>query len=192
MVIPYLASARWYACWLKELWRGKAPEEAVSVANAAIEARDLARARIFMPGKGATLLSVPLEGGASTLRGYTGEVPLMLSDHGDWRRTHPSAISTCYSKAPYYHHISDRILPIYRNRELKCLEDFNAALHREIAALLSCNLSFSEVSPLVANGVIEERGNEILGFADPDISIIHWLMHHGQEAVFALIALQRL
>ena len=188
-MVPYMASARWYAEWLRGLSIGMPEEEAVGLANCAadIYGKDFARCRIRCNDSD-MLLSEAIEGGASRLKRPSALPKLMLSDHGNWRHAHLGALNAAYGRAPYYQHFMPLLEVVY-NSEEKSLMGFNALVHEAIKKML-----FGDEDPLqlmqAAKGSdsSKARGKEIAAEISMPLSVIDALMRHGRETLLALAA----
>lgn len=108
---------------------------------------------------GVQTLSLPVE------RTHGAERPLVrdlrLSEHGDWRRVHFTALRSAYERSPYFDYFADELAAIYADRRLVRLVDFNDALRRWALAALGMEadiaLCRAETSPAAAPGDIDLR-----------------------------------
>lgn len=78
-------------------------------------------------------LTLPVEHGDKSQRPRTRDI--RLSDHGDWRHLHTTALRSAYEGSPYFEYYAPDLLPIYE-RPWKYLVDFNAALLHSVLDLL--------------------------------------------------------
>lgn len=189
---PYMASAQWYAVWLKSISNGMNEIDAIQTANRVngIERKELVRCRI-MTGKGESLLlSMAVEGGSRKLREINKEQGLSLSAHGNWRKNHLGALEALYGKTPFYEHIMSGLFPVFKNQDLTALSSFNSGIHKVLSEFLLGDFYFNEKNnPFSENVVLMERGKEIAKRINPKISIIDSLMHLGRESLLALFQL---
>lgn len=147
------------------------------------------RCRIAMPS-GPQDLVIPVV--AST--NHTPIRDIRLSDHGNWRHHHWSALRTAYGKSPFFEYYADDFAPFYLERRFDFLFDFNEALRELVCSLIDIETpvtrsdrflaadfpSLSEtISPYYQ--VFAPR----LGFL-PDLSVADLLFNMGPEAIFVL------
>ena len=59
-----------------------------------------------------------------------------ISEHGNWRHVHWTALVSAYESSPYFEYYADDFRPLYE-RPFRYLVDFNEALHRLVCELLS-------------------------------------------------------
>ena len=81
---------------------------------------------------GPQALTLPVE------RDGAGRTPvreLRLSDHGNWRHLHWTALVSAYEKSPYFEYYADDFRPLYE-RKFSFLADFNETLRRLVLSLL--------------------------------------------------------
>lgn len=186
-VVPYMASAAWYAEWLRGLSIGMPETEAVGLANCAADVygKDFARCRIRSNG-GEILLSEAIEGGSSRLRRESALPKVMLSDHGNWRHTHLGALNAAYGRTPYYQHFMPLLEPVYQSAEVS-LSGFNAKIHEAILKMLFGDDDPAQlIRALSGSNAAKERGKEISAEISLPLSVIDALMRHGREVLLAL------
>ena len=64
--------------------------------------------------QGDMFLSVPVQGGASCLKGRHVDVrSLLISDHGKWRQEHLGTWNAIYGKTPFFDHLFPEIKQVY-------------------------------------------------------------------------------
>lgn len=191
---PYLASAGWYAQWLRGISAGMTDMDAQSVASKAccLKGKDFARCRIV--GNGAEMmLSIPVEGGASRLKRLTensdsDKANIAMSEHGNWRHAHMGALQAVYGRTPYFPHIMPMLEEVYNSVE-KSLEIFNDMIHKVIVDII-----FGADSPADIFDSIKrdkrffDRGRELELNVSPDISVVALLMQHGKESLLPLLS----
>ncbi len=61
---------------------------------------------------------------------------IRLSDHGNWRRQHFTALVSAYENSPYFFYYADDFAALYE-RQFTFLADFNEAFHQTVLDLLS-------------------------------------------------------
>ena len=59
-----------------------------------------------------------------------------ISEHGNWRHVHWTALVSAYESSPYFEYYADDFRPLYET-PFRYLVDFNEALHRLVCELLS-------------------------------------------------------
>lgn len=121
-VVPYAASAAWYAAWLRSFSSDCPMEEAIANANISTQTngKDFARTRIRGNAPGdEILLSVAVVGGASVLKQSRRLSHAILSEHSDWQHNHLGALEASYGRAPFFRYIFPdlkRIFPAMGSR----------------------------------------------------------------------------
>jgi hypothetical protein len=91
------------------------------------------RNRCTIAAEGGPLsLSVPVEKGSNSQ--LTRDV--RVSDHGQWRHLHWTALESAYDRSPYFFYYADEFRPIYE-RQYTYLVDLNAAIVQKVLDLLS-------------------------------------------------------
>ncbi len=92
------------------------------------------RNRCYIAGpQGVQSLIVPVE------RKGLARLPMRdvrISEHGNWRHVHWTALVSAYESSPYFEYYADDFRPLYE-RPFRYLVDFNEALHRLVCELLS-------------------------------------------------------
>lgn len=189
-MVPFAASLEWYAIWWKARRERLSDSEAVSAANVAtgIGGKDFARCRISANGN-EILLSMAIEGGASTLKRQSQISKARLSDHGNWRHVHLGALEAAYGRAPYYQHLIPLIKGVYDSSE-NSLQGFNDALHKALCQFLNITGHHEDLDLITASGsdVSLERAKELLSLASSRLSMIDALMNFGHETLLVLNA----
>ena len=120
---------------------------------------------------------------------------IRLSDHGNWRHHHWSALRTAYGKSPFFEYYADDFAPFYLERRYDFLLDFNLALHELVCELIDLNvpLARSEQYTGAQFPVAEELRPYYQVFAQrlgflPDLSIADLLFNMGPESLLVLTA----
>lgn len=152
LLIPtaYLAPVSLYAL----LWRsGEAVEDR---GERYLRQTLRTRCRIAAP-QGVQLLTLPVERSHGAERPFVRD--LRLSDHGDWRRVHFTALRSAYERTPYFEYFADELAEIYADRRLTRLVDFNEALRRWVLSALDADLRVvpADDSPAAAAGDVDLR-----------------------------------
>ena len=178
--LPYAAPAGWYAARLaRACGRGGAVFPVAS--------RALARCSIAAGRSGAEVLSVPVEGGARTLRRMPAE-PVRLSEHGGWRRVHWGALTAAYGRAPYFEHLAPALEEIY-GRPWEYLHEFCAAIDAVVCDAMRWQTSAAEIAALCPPGhPVPLRWTETAAAIRPELSIYDAVFHLGPEAILGLAA----
>lgn len=184
---PLSPSFVWWQRWLKAFIETEDSSQAIAAANIGMGNKEFNR--IILPDQNGEelILSLPIQGGAKTLKSSTNLKDLLLSDHGDWRRNHLKTFEACLGKKPLFRHFSSGIDAIYSNRELNTLEDFNSAIFRQLSAFILENISLEEFRQYSSSEIIKKRGKEVLEQINPRISAIHAFSSLGKEAIPGLI-----
>ena len=146
------------------------------------------RCRIAMP-HGVQDLIIPV----CAAPPHTPVKDILLSDHGNWRHHHWSALQTAYGKSPFFEYYADDFAPFYQARKHHFLLDFNQELHQLIANLIDLSTPLQPAYrfldatfPVVPSlppyyQVFAQR----LGFL-PDLSIVDLLCNLGPESILYL------
>lgn len=147
------------------------------------------RCRIAMPS-GPQDLVIPVV--AST--NHTPIRDIRLSDHGNWRHHHWSALRTAYGKSPFFEYYADDFAPFYLERRFEFLFDFNWALCELVCALIDIETPVTRSDSYLAAD-FPSRPETMppyyqvfaprLGFL-PDLSVADLLFNMGPEAIFVL------
>ena len=92
------------------------------------------RNRCYIAGpQGVLSLIVPVE------RKGLARLPMRdvrISEHGNWRHVHWTALVSAYESSPYFEYYADDFRPLYET-PFRYLVDFNEALHQLVCELLS-------------------------------------------------------
>ena len=147
------------------------------------------RCRIAMPS-GPQDLVIPVV--AST--NHTPIRDIRLSDHGNWRHHHWSALHTAYGKSPFFEYYADDFAPFYLERRFDFLLDFNEALRELVCSLIDIETPVTRSDRYLAADFppLSETISPYyqvfatrLGFL-PDLSVADLLFNMGPEAIFVL------
>lgn len=185
--IAYLAPVSWYTAF------AKADEVVLEQHEHYIKQTFRNRCCIAMPD-GPQDLIVPVVSASS----HTPVCEIRISDHGNWRHHHWSALRTAYGKSPFFEYYADDFAPLYERR-FTFLIDFNEALHDIVCQLLDINtpatrstayappLSFDDL-PVPTNPYYQVFSQR-LGFL-PNLSIADLLFNLGPEGLLYLMPIQ--
>ncbi|MCH5230381.1 MAG: WbqC family protein [Muribaculaceae bacterium] len=187
---PLSPSAGWCARYLKAMASGASEHEAIIRANEGIgSAKEFARFRLLDNHGQETLLPVAVEGGGRKLRGTGIPEGLLLSEHGNWRKTHLGALESILGKTPCFRYLQPTMVQIYRDLELKTLRDFNFAIFEVIISFLMKNLRAEDLAVFYNDERLKTRGKELARKINPDISVIQPVAMLGNETLLGLMAL---
>ncbi len=184
---PYLASARWYAEWLRGVSSGMSDMESRGIADEScgLKGKDFARCRIDGNG-GELLLTIPVEGGATKLKRLANIPDLRMSEHGNWRRNHMGALNAVYGRAPYFQHMMPLLTDVYVCGETS-LKRFNGMIHDALVGMLVGKDGLGDIlAEVKVSQNAKARGMELASEISPAISIIDPLMCYGRETVIYL------
>ncbi|MCR5179626.1 MAG: WbqC family protein [Bacteroidaceae bacterium] len=177
----YLAPVSWYlalaaagsaeidACehYVKQTWRN--------------------RCRIAMP-TGPQDLVIPVQ----ATQGHVAMRDVRISDHGNWRHHHWSALRTAYGKSPFFEYYADDFASFYHERRYDFLLDFNQALHEVVCREIDLSVTIKRSSsflnaqfPVHSSRPYYQVFAQQLGFL-PDLSIADLLFNMGPEALLVL------
>lgn len=81
---------------------------------------------------GPLALTIPVEHDGTT---KPATCDIRISDHGNWRHLHWTALVSAYENSPYFYYYADEFRTFYE-KKYKYLVDFNDALRAKICALL--------------------------------------------------------
>lgn len=191
MVIPYLASSRWYAYWTEALMNGISADEAIAAANrkAGMNGKDFSRC-VVEGNNGVITLSVAVEGGAHRLKNRNALQSASVSDHGNWQHVHLGALEASYGRTPFYQHFAPDLKDIISNYPSSLLK-LNSSLHDAVVRFLGLNELNENTINIVKydNSHVAERGIEIASMIRQELSIVDPIMKYGKEVLLGLIYL---
>ena len=150
---------------------------------------------------GALALTVPVV----KTEGKTLMRDIRISDHGNWRHQHWTALESSYNQSPFFEYFADDFAPFYE-KKWTFLADFNEELMALVVSLLDIQKPISRTitySPLPSSPKGEgtrlctpplggdRRGLYYQVFASrhsflPDLSIVDLLFNEGPEGVLWL------
>ena len=141
--------------------------------------------------QGPLSLSIPIQ----KTEGKTIVRDIRISDHGNWRHQHWTALMSSYGQSPFYEFYADDFAPFYE-KQWVFLADFNEELLWLVSHLMDIEVSWkrttsycnrhdwytpSDESPRTYYQSFSSRH----GFL-PDLSCIDLLFNMGPESVFYL------
>lgn len=80
---------------------------------------------------------------------HTSMRDIRISEHGNWRHLHWSALESAYDSSPYFMYYADDLRPLFEKKFIY-LVDFNEALERTLLALLSLECPINVSNDYVA------------------------------------------
>lgn len=194
--VPYMATASWYRVYLDARIASAATtdDDAVRAANRLCisNGRELSRSVVAgAHGQQPVMLSVPVAGGAHTVR-RGGEERWSLSGHGRWQQMHLGALKAAYGNTPYYSHCIDRLAPII-SRPLKGEAGDFAQMTRDIHHTVMEILNVEQNLPALRNMIRErnEFAKTIRTEYSTDVmeyfSLFDVIFHKGEASIFTLL-----
>lgn len=202
---PYLPSVKLCRQWLQYRIEGLNDEAAwinafQSVYDSGVGSR---RANFYKPlartiiagahGQPPLILSVPVVGGASTIkRGHPQE--WLVSGHGRWEKMHLGALAAAYSSTPYFSHCSDELEYVIGNvEEGDSFHVFTEKLFDIAKKILDIEYIISELR-IIKNDDSGSSWNNLMKLAeekkcdvDAEISFFDVIFKKGKEALFTLL-----
>lgn len=101
---------------------------------------------------GAQPLTIPV------VRDGAGHTPMRdvrISDHGNWRHLHWTALVSAYDSSPYFEYYADDFRPLYE-KDYHFLVDFNEALRNTVLDLLSLERDITVANDYIAQPTIDQ------------------------------------
>ncbi len=199
-VVPYLASAIWYREYLRARLEDAADDaEGILRANKKCvdRARELCRSSVAgAHGQQPVLLSVPIAGGASTVKGVLPS-RWSLSSHGRWQPIHLGALQAAYGSTPFYTHCMDLLAPVI-DRPLDVEADDFARLTADIHSIVCRLLNLDENIPPLRDAfksrrewiesICRENSSDVMEY----LSVFDVIFRKGEDALFALADFENL
>ena len=148
------------------------------------------RCRIDSP-QGPLSLSIPV----IKTEGKTAMRDIRISDHGNWRHQHWTALMSSYGQSPFYEFYADDFAPFYE-RKWAFLADFNEDLLRLVCQLMDIEVSWQRTTSYSDRRDWYSPADEppkpyYQSFSSqhgflPDLSIVDLLFNLGPEGVLWL------
>ena len=141
--------------------------------------------------QGPLSLSVPVQ----KAEGKVAMRDVRISDHGNWRHQHWTALMSSYGQSPFYEFYADDFAPFYE-RKWVFLADFNEDLLRLVCQLMDIEVAWQRTTSYSNRHDWYMPSDEPVrpyyqsfssrhGFL-PDLSCIDLLFNMGPESVFYL------
>ena len=129
--------------WYQKLYRS----EAVQIEQWESFQKQTYRNRCLIAAtQGVQALTVPVERGTSPLI-----KDIRISDHGNWRHLHWSALVSAYGESPFFEYYQDDIRPFFEKR-WEFLFDFNEDIRMKMCELLDIQPKVSYTSAFANHG----------------------------------------
>ena len=184
--------------WYQKLYRS----EAVQIEQWESFQKQTYRNRCLIAAtQGVQALTVPVERGTSPLI-----KDIRISDHGNWRHLHWSALVSAYGESPFFEYYQDDIRPFFEKR-WEFLFDFNEDIRMKMCELLDIQPKVDYTKEFTVNKIIDFREaiNPKHPQEDPDfeakpyyqvyqqkhgflanLSVLDLLFNMGPEGIFFL------
>ena len=135
---------------------------------------------------GALALTIPVV----KTEGKTLMRDIRISDHGNWRHQHWTALESSYRQSPFFEYYADEFAPFYE-KKWEFLVDYNQALQdlvcKEIGLVTNGKPLAVGHLPLPGQRPYYQLFSDRNGFM-PDLSIVDLLFNLGPEALLYLIS----
>ena len=156
---------------------------------------------LIASANGVQALTVPVEHSA----GNCLVKDVRISDHGNWRHLHWTALRSAYGKSPFFDYYEDDLHPFFENihpNRWAYLFDFNEAIREKMCELIDIHPVVSYTTTFVQGGLTDAEAlpvgeitasfkpyyqvwQEKHGFL-PNLSILDLLFNMGPESIFYL------
>lgn len=188
---PLHAPVEWWRAYVEERLAGRGRGEAIEGANR----RGLVARRSWMRFRiaGATVLTLPVAGGASALKNRPPHTWTMAREARRENRKIAATLATIYGREPYFHLIADQLPPVAESCEpegLKASEVCREAFGRieRLLGLADEGLLASLREGMAAgDAILREAGSRHGMLMEPGMSIVDGIVRLGPDAIFGLI-----
>lgn len=192
--VPYMASTAWYREYLHVRLENAADDAgAIRRANGKCvdRVREMCRATIAgAHGQMPVLLSVPIAGGASTVKRV---MPCRwgLSSHGRWQQMHIGALQAAYGSTPFYSHCMDMLEPVIGRPLTESVGEFarlTLDIHRVVCRILNIEGNIQALREAFQTRkewmerICQEKSADVMEY----MSVFDVIFRKGEEALFAL------
>ena len=183
---PLFSTEGWWRSFIAGRLGGESPDEAITRANAAcgLKSREWMRFRI----EGDAVLSVPVAGGASTLKNRPSQEWMLSAGAVREGRKIEATLATVYGRTPYFSLFRQDIIPEYK--ECPAGEICRDAFHKVNRVLgLDDEDLLKELKRrmIFSDAVIKSIRAGYTGTVHPELSILDILFKAGPDAIFALM-----
>lgn len=119
---------------------------------------------------------------------------IRISDHGNWRHQHWTALESSYRQSPFFEFYADDFAPFYE-KKWTFLADFNEDLMALVASLLDISKPVTRTSSYEGDALAQLQPFEARAYYQvfasrhgflPDLSIVDLLFNQGPEGVLWL------
>lgn len=189
---PLYAPAVWWRAYTRSLLAGAAgEEEATAHANrqSGLRPRDWMRFRL----EGDTRLSLPTEGGASSLKNRPAATWTLSREAGRESRKARATLATLYGRQPYFHLLEAELTaPLVSAEEGTTARKICTDAHRAASIILGLDdrTLLDDLRQRIAGGdrLLRATAAELTATAyPPDRSILESLFRLGPDAIFTLL-----
>lgn len=140
--------------------------------------------------QGDLFLSVPVQGGASCLKGRHVDVgSLLISDHGKWRQEHLGTWNAIYGKTPFFDHLFPEIKQVYTSYSNGTLGAFNSKLFELAMRFLDMRNLATDINEMQNSRpeLIKQLRVEYETKVNLNYSIFDALFRLGRNTIWVLI-----
>lgn len=139
---------------------------------------------------GALALTIPIV----KTEGKTLMRDIRISDHGNWRHQHWTALESSYRQSPFFEYYADEFAPFYVKR-WEFLADFNEELMALVASLLDISKPVTRTTTYEGFALPQRESGEGAPYYQmfasrhgflPDLSIVDLLFNQGPEGLLWL------
>ena len=192
---PLYAPLGWWQLLTEELLGGSSRSEAVKRANmrSGIPSRDWLRFSLA----GDSGLSLPLKGGASSLKNHPPQSWVAAKESGRESRKIAATVATIYGRAPFYAPLAHLVRPFPGLSAGNCdptgikISDICTFYYEETAEMLNLNdanlLQTLRKAINEQDKIIKSEKHRLSEKTDPSLSILDAVMRFGPDAIFTLL-----